>query len=56
MQNKCAAISTWFALSESLISDLDKSAETRCQTIFPNQVFDKYMYQFLRNNSTKAEI
>ena len=26
-QNKCAAISTWFALSESLISNLDKLAE-----------------------------
>ena len=38
-QSKCAAISTWFAMSESLISNLDKSAETRCRTIFPNQVF-----------------
>ena len=38
-QNKCAAISTWFAMSESLISNLDKSTETRCQTIFPNQGF-----------------
>ena len=26
-ENKCAAVSTWFALSESLISNLDKSAE-----------------------------
>ena len=25
-QNKCAAISTWFAWSEFLISNLDKSA------------------------------
>ena len=38
-QNKCAMISTWFAMSKSLISNLDKSAETRCRTIFPNQVF-----------------
>ena len=30
-QKKCASISTWFALSESLISNLDKSAETRCR-------------------------
>ena len=38
-QKKCSAISTWFAVSESLTSNLDKSAETRCRTIFPNQVF-----------------
>ena len=38
-QNKCAAISTWFAVSKSLISNLDKSAERRWRTIFPNQVF-----------------
>ena len=39
MQNKYAATSTWFAMSKSLISNLDKSAETCCRTIFPNQVF-----------------
>ena len=39
MQNKCAVTSILFAMSESLISKLDKSAEMRCQTIFPNQVF-----------------
>ena len=38
-QNKCAAISTWFAMSEFLISNLDKSTETGCRTIFPSQFF-----------------
>ena len=39
MQNNCAAISVWFAMSESLISNLDKSTETCCRTLFPNQGF-----------------
>ena len=55
MQKKCAVISTWFAMSESLISNLDKLAET-CQTNFRIKFFDKYMYLFLRNNSAKAKI
>ena len=54
-QKKCAAISTWFAMSESLISNLDKLAETCCQTNFRIKFFDKYMYLFLRNNSAKAK-
>ena len=39
LQNKCAATSTWFAMSEFLISNLDKSTGTGCRTIFPGQVF-----------------
>ena len=41
-QNKSAMVSSWFALSESLTSNLEKSAETR--TVFPNIIikcFDK---------------
>ena len=56
MQKKCTAISTWFAMSESVISNLDKSAETCCQTNYGIKFFDKYMYLFLRNNSAKAKI
>ena len=33
-ENKCAAISTWFALSESLISNLDKSADNISKSSF----------------------
>ena len=46
--------STWFAISESLISNLDKSIEACCRTIFQNQVFR--LVHVLRNNSAKAKI
>ena len=56
-QNKCAVISTWFAMSESLISNLDKLANWLKHIVeqyFRIRFFDKYL--FLRNNSAKAEI
>ena len=54
-QNKFASISTWFAMSESLISNLDKLAVKHVvEQYFWIKFFDKYL--FLRNNSAKAEI
>ena len=56
MQNKCAAISTWFAMSESLISNSINWLKHVVEQYFRIKFFDKYMYLFLRNNSAKARI
>ena len=50
MQNKCTTILSWFAMSKSLITNLDKSAETHCPTIFPNiaiKFFDKAKMKYI---------
>ena len=53
-QNKRAAISTWFALSKSLILTLVIRLKRIVGQYFRIKFFDKYL--FLRHNSAKADI